>query len=84
MYVVCMCIYVYALCMYVLTCRNSRSRWKNHPPLLSTLFIAKERNRTIIASEKINKEQLSEELHLNFYEEIKEYEKEFYNERINK
>ncbi|KAK8834105.1 hypothetical protein M9Y10_031441 [Tritrichomonas musculus] len=51
--------------------------------LLSTLFIAKERNRTIIASEKINKEQLSEELHLNFYEEIKEYEKEFYNEIIN-
>ncbi|KAK8892389.1 hypothetical protein M9Y10_029615 [Tritrichomonas musculus] len=51
--------------------------------LLSNLFIAKERNCTIIASKKINKEQLSHELHLNFCDDIKEYEKNFYNEIIN-
>ncbi|KAK8899031.1 hypothetical protein M9Y10_001328 [Tritrichomonas musculus] len=52
--------------------------------LLSNLFIKKERYCTIIASEKINKELLSHELHLDFCEDIEEYEKQFYNEIINK
>ena len=51
--------------------------------LFSNLFIKEKRYFTIIASPKINKEQLSQKFHFNFCENIiNEYEKENYNKNI--
>ena len=50
--------------------------------LFSHLFIKEEKYCTIIASKEINRGQLSQELHLNFCENINKYEKESYNKTI--